>query len=321
MASGRFRRLLAPGALFLGLAFFGGSVLILGALASQPASTELAPSTLTAANGTGVLLYQVHNYVNYWGKLDVSFSFPQAAGNAYYVACDDFDAVLAGQTPTSPLMKFGPVHNGSFVVSSQTVSPYDLYSKVDRHLSGACHVAVAFTWNATGNDPEPNKPTARLVLSETRFTGDAVLTMLALSVGGAMLVLLGGLAWARQRSPPELPELAEGTAEALRRSLDRMGAQLERTRRHLLFAGVLGVFLWYPILVPWTWHLTASATDDPLAPWFIAAATLGFLVVLTILWAREFLRLDREVNAWRARMNELREKEEGLYASLDRPEG
>jgi len=118
-----------------------------------------------------------------------------------------------------------------------------------------------------------------------------------------------------RRDPP--PPAEDSTVEALRASLDRMGEQLERTRKHLLLAGILGVFLWYPFLVPWAWQQAARSSDDPVVPWGVAAMTLAFLVVLTILWAREFLHLDRELNAWRGRIGELRDREEHLMDALE----
>ncbi len=80
---------------------------------------------------------------------------------------------------------------------------------------------------------------------------------------------------------------------------------------------MLGIFLWYPFLVPWTWRQAALASDDPVLPWAVAAATLVFLIALTILWAREFLRVDRELTGWRGRMGELRRREEGLMSALE----
>jgi hypothetical protein len=143
-----------------------------------------------------------------------------------------------------------------------------------------------------------------------------------LMVGGALLALFGGLAWARVLGPRAVSAPAQdSTVEALRGSLDRMGEQLERTRRHLLFAGVLGVFLWYPILVPWAWQQAARASDDPLVPWAVAAMTIAFLLALTLLWAREFLALDRELNAWRGRLRELRSREQAFMDTLEHEGG
>ena len=84
---------------------------------------------------------------------------------------------------------------------------------------------------------------------------------------------------------------------------------------------MLGVFLWYPILVPWAWQQAARASDVPIFPWAIAAMTLVFLLVLTVLWAREFARLDRELHGWRDRLKELRERETHLMDKLGLHEG
>jgi hypothetical protein len=96
-----------------------------------------------------------------------------------------------------------------------------------------------------------------------------------------------------------------------------MGEQLERARRHLLYAGVLGVVLWYPVLVPWAWNQASRTSDSPLFPWGVGVLTLAFLLVLTLLWARELHRLDRELLAWRSRMAELRKRESGLMETFE----
>jgi hypothetical protein len=319
MAVGPIRRFAAPAALFAGLVLFGISLLVLGTAATPRGSDRLDPSALTVENQTAVLSYTVEFYGRV-DRVDADFAFPQAVGDAFFVGCDDLARLESGRDPVAPALVFEQLRDGHIVVSDQTVAnTRGLYTNLDaRGYASYCAPSLAFRWIASDNDTTANRPSVTVTAVSRGLPSEGAVALMVLSTGGALLALVGGLAWARVRAGGEdTPSADDSTVEALRRSLDRMGEQLERTRRHLLFAGVLGVFLWYPILVPWTWRQAAAATPDPLVPWAVAAATLAFLVVLTVLWAREFVRLDREVRAWRARMDELRARETGLMSTLD----
>lgn len=315
--AGLLRRILPPLALFAGLFFFGVSLLLLGTSASVDEPIELEPSLVVPANGSAVLLYHIDHFRGS-DRIDVTYAFPQGPGDAYVVPCDEVSRLRAGSPPTNVLLAFIGLRNGSFAVTYQTVPEIEELQMLDQE-ERTCDPAIAFRWSAPDGDPGKDLPAVRAEYHVARLVGEDFAMLAVLMGGSALSALLGGLAWARARAhPPRGPVAADSTVEALRASLDRMGEQLERTRRHLLLAGVVGVFLWYPFLVPWSWQQAARATDDPTIPWAVAGLTLLFLLVLTLLWAREFVHLDRELSAWRGRMGELRERETGLLETLER---
>ena len=319
--AGRLRRFAPPAALFAGLFLFGISLLVLGTEATEEGTRVLDPSSVTVSNGTALLVYPVEYYWQPTERIDVTYGFPQGPGDAYFVGCEDLRRLMGGGAPAQPALAFVNLPQGSFAVTRQTAPDLDALFTTDENGRRRYCVtsAVAFRWAAPEGDPAANRPTVTAAYHSAQLDGESF-SFLAIMMGGsALLALLGGLAWARARTHDARPPPSDdSTVEALRSSLDRMGEQLERTRKNLLLAGVLGVFLWYPFLVPWAWLQAARSSDDPVIPWAVAALTLAFLVVLTVLWAREFLRLDRELNAWRGRLWELRDREEHLMDTLER---
>ena len=314
----RLRRLAPPAALFVGLFIFGMSLFSLGSEASRDQVQTLEPSKLVVTNGTAVLVYPVEDYAWERATVNVSYSFPQAAGDAYFVGCQDTQRLLAGERPEEAGLVFVGLRENAFKVNRQTVGDHLIAFADERGSRVYCAPSLAFLWAAPGGDPAANHPAVSAVHEFGRLGTDDLDWLFTTMVGGALLSLFGGLAWARVRAArPPAPPSEDSTVEALRSSLDRMAEQLERTRRHLLFAGVLGVFLWYPILVPWAWQQAARASDAPIFPWAVAGMTLVFLLVLTILWAREFVRLDRELDGWRDRLEKLRQRETHLMDTLD----
>lgn len=313
------RRLVPPLALFAGLFFFGLSLLLLGTQATEEASRPLDASSLTVANGTALLVYPVESYFSS-RAINVTYLYPQAPGDAYFVGCEDIGRMREGGAPTQPLLAFQRLKEGTFLISDQTVTSRDPIFTVDEERGTyeyVCDPAVVFQWAAAGDDPGANRPSVSVIYQSARLDGGQFAALSILMGASALAALLGGLAWVRGRTPTVWPSWGDSTVEALRGSLERMGEQLERTRKLLLLAGVLGVFLWYPFLVPWAWLQAARASDDAVVPWVAATMTLLFLVVLTVLWAREFLRLDRELNAWRGRLGELRDREAHLLDTLE----
>src|SRR5688572_21884367 len=92
----RLRRFAPPVALFVGLFIFGMSLFSLGSAASRDSVQTLEPSALVVANGTAALVYPVEYYAYGRATVNVSYSFPQAAGDAYFVGCPDAQRLLAG---------------------------------------------------------------------------------------------------------------------------------------------------------------------------------------------------------------------------------
>lgn len=316
----RLRRFAPPAFLFAGLLLFGVSLLVLGTEATEEGTIELDPSRLTVANGTAVLLYPIEYLGERGASVVTSYAFPQAPGDAYLIRCDDTAQMVQGHAPVQPVLAFSHLRNGTFVASSQTVTVRNLGYTLNETTGywERCDAAIAFQWDVPDGDPAANRPEVTVTYNSERLEGESFGLLAILMGASALSALLGGLAWAREGSRRSAePPSDDSTVEALRDSLDRMGEQLERTRKHLLLGGVLGVFLWYPFLVPWAWIQADRASDDPVIPWAVAALTLAFLLALTVLWAREFLRLDRELNEWRGRMGELRVREEYLMDALE----
>jgi hypothetical protein len=177
---------------------------------------------------------------------------------------------------------------------------------------------VVFRW-AAGDDALANRPDAQVGLVHN--------TMLDSPLGGALgLVAFAGAAamavgtWgivARRRRPEPVPDDDEGMAEALLRLAERSEAWLSRTRRYLLLAGVLGVVLWYPFLVPLVWSAGRDLVPAPWGSWLLAGLAALLLATLTFLWARALHQLDRDLDAWRAKVARLRLRERELLAELE----
>lgn len=317
--AGALRRSLATLALAAGLLLFGVGLLALGIEAAEEDPRPLDPSSLTAANGTAVLAYHTEYLRSSSRRLEVSYAFPGAPGEVYVLACNALDPVRQGDPPTAPWLAFTHVQEGSFVISTQTLPPDARRALVVDPRSGItsyCDPVIAFRWSIAGNDTAANHPEVGVAYYSTSFDAGRHWVLLVLMTAGSTLALLGGLARARHRAPDLIASGEESPLEVLRALLERMGEQLEATRRHLLFAGVLGVFLWYPVLVPWAWKRAAHTGVSPLFPWAVAGLTLAFLGVLTLLWAHALYRLDRELVAWRERMAALRARENSLMETL-----
>lgn len=316
--AGRARRWLPLLALGAGIFLFGLSLVVIGIEAAGVDPRPLEPSAFTSANGTALLAYPTKYFGAGTEHIEVAYTFPQAPGDALVVDCEGYGALLRGERVT-PLIAFTGLREGAFVVSHQTLPTGAHYDIVVDPQTGArtfCEPVVVFAWPIAG-DASANRPDASVAAHRVAFDMGRQGILLVLLTASSLLALLGGLAWARRRSPAATPASDATTLEVLRASLDGMGEQLQRTRHHLQLAGVLGIFLWYPVLVPWAWREAAQTDVSAAFPWAIAGLTLAFLVVLTALWVRELHRLDREILAWRGRMGQLREREAGLLQTLE----
>lgn len=315
--AGRLRRVVPPFALFAGLLFFGLGLLYLAAESHEEGELALAPSVLAVTGGSGLVVYPVEYHNEDTERIDVAYTFPGGSGEAYFVGCADVARLREGAPPQAPFLAFTGLADATFHVDHQVVADWRPFYVEDGGFRHYCAPALAFRWPAQGDDPSVGRPEVRAVHRSADLDGESFVALAILMGGGALAALLGGLAWARGRDHATPAGEGGSTVEMLRAGLDQMGAQLERTRRHLLLGGVLGVFLWYPALVPWVWQTAERASESAFVPWAVAGLTILFLGVLTLLWAREFHRLDRELQAWRERMRALREREEGLLATLE----
>jgi hypothetical protein len=317
--AGRLRRLLPPLALFAGLLLFGISLLVIGIEASGTDPQPLQPSAFISENGTAALAYPTKYFGLRGDHVEVSYAFPSAPGDALVVDCEGYRAVLTGE-PVTPLLAFTGLQEGRFDVTHQTLPSGAHYAIVVDPQTGArtfCEPVVVFRWDVAGGDATANRPTVDVTFHQGAFDMERSSVLLVILTASSLLALLGGIAWARQRAKEPAPPGASSALEVLRASLDRLGEQLQRTRQHLLLAGVFGVFLWYPVLVPWAWRQASRTEVSGVFPWAVAGLTFAFLAVVTWLWARELHRLDREILAWRSRLGQLREREDSLLDTFE----
>lgn len=313
------RRLLPPLTLLAGLFLFGVGLFVIGIEASGTDPEALEPSAFVSENGTAALAYPTKYFGMRGDQVKVSYAFPTAPGDALVVDCAGYQALLAGR-PMTPLLAFTGLQDGAFAVTYQTLPSGAHYAIAVDPQTGArtfCEPVVVFRWDVAQGDAAANRPVAHVTYHRGAFDMERSSLVLVVMTASSLLALLGGLSWARQRAKAPVPPAATSALEVLRASLDRMGGQLQRTRHHLLLAGVFGVFLWYPVLVPWAWRQAARTEVSAAFPWAVAGLTFAFLAVVTWLWTRELHRLDREILAWRSRLGQLREREDGLLDILE----
>ena len=309
----------APAVVVAGLVLFGVSFLFLGLVAGESQEVPVDPSAVVVrADGLAVQSHALPalrpNEV-----VEATFAFPRGTGDAYLLTCTDLERYVAGGAPLGPLETRRDVASGRIVHESGHAKFRAETGKTPGLCTG---LHVAFGWPTDGAAWQAGAPLAKVVVRDRPLDSAAGRALYALSVAGAALALVGGLSlgsarWLRAYDPlPAAADEDEGTAETLMRLANRAVEWLERTRRYLLVSGLLGVFLWYPILIPYAFRAGRSASLQPWAPWALAGGALLFLVALTVLWARQFLALDAELAGWRERMGRLREREARFLEEL-----
>lgn len=324
----------APVLFLVGIALVGVSLLLLGVLAAEANSTPVAASTGSVRDGVIVKGKLVPPYGPFHAVLEVEYEFPEAPGDAFLVHCADLERLLQGREPLAPLVRHDDRTSGSFSRSMTDYlglrttyfrvadgSPVTTWGGAALRADEVCFGAwVAFRYS--GTDSRVNEPDARVHVREVPLDSVPGAILIALAATGAVLGLAGALLWPRARRAAAAEAAAaaggEGTAETLYRLAERSEAWLARTRRYVLVSGPLGVFLWYPVLVPWAWRAGREASATGWMPWALAAGAIALLAGLTVAWAREFVRLDRELRAWREQLAELRRREAELWAELSR---
>lgn len=332
----------APTVFLIGLVLFGVSVLLLALLAQDVRSDPVTDPIVRVENGTATQTYFA--VLGETGVVRGTYSFPKDPGTVYTLDCLDYGRYVAGQPLQHSPLVMRNVMNGSIQLDSHeifsrfynasqappvtggpngTAPPMDLRDL--RRASPYCPAAyVVFEWSTGNASWQDNAPAVSLVMRTYPLDTDAGGFLMALSVVSAILALTGGLSWGSQRGLDGYAPLTlsaaddESTAETLHRLAENTGHWLERTRRYLLLSGVLGIFLWYPILVPWAYKAGRDASLDESSGLVLAAAVLVFLLVVTFIWGRTFLQLDRELAQWRDRMARLQKREQELLDSLER---
>lgn len=315
----------APGLLLAGLLLFGVGVLVLTVLVNGAAITPVEPSDLYVQNGTATLSHRVSPGLSGEFRLEGEYAFPSAPGTVLVLTCDDYERLREGSSPLNPIVQRRDSVEGKFSVSSFDLGWYFGSSMHPPPFRSICaDAAIVFRWAATdAANAAANRPTVDLAMRELPLEMPVANVMIVLCVVGALLVAVGGFLWSRRPAPAHAWGAAgdedEGTAETLLRLTAETGRWLERTRRYLVLSGALGIFLWYPVLLPLAWQAGAKASGDALLPLLLCLGVLAFLGSLTILWLREFLRLDRELRRWRERLARLQERERRLLDELSQP--
>ena len=326
----------------------GVSLLLLGVLAGEGATVPLQEASVSNNNGTITVAYPIPAYPYEEAVLEVEYAFPVAPGDAYLVNCIDHTRLVEGRPIEGPAVRREDMREGSFtsLLGREQGWPstryYRLTDATEPAMAGSgssasggggtsigsfprgteycTGVLVAFQWEASSPEAwQENRPDASVVVREMPLEGEMAGALFALAILGGASALAGGLAWGRQRDGPRAPsdlDEAAGAAETLRVMAERAEAWLARTRRYVLISGPLGIFLWYPVLIPWAWRAGREGSTSAWMPWALATGALLFLAGLTLLWAREFLRLDRELAAWREQLAELKRREDALMAEL-----
>lgn len=292
---------LAPIAFVAGIVLLGLTLLVFSLAASGAEPQRIEYHEEGVANGTAYLAYPVPLQGRADLRLDVSFRFP-GTGAAYTTGCRDLERFKAGGAPLLQDMRTEGAR-GRFSTNVPALAP-------------DCPVLyVVLAWDASTGDPAANRPEVEVVVSSILVDGPVGSLAVGAGILGSLLAAVGGIGWGRRLRRPGAVEPApddESTAEALLRAAQRGGDWLERTRRYLVAAGVLGVFMWYPVLLPWAWRTALQGTRERWLPWAMAASAGALLLVLTAVWVVEYLRIDRELAAWRERVARLREREAAL---------
>lgn len=304
-------RPLAGVALFGGLALFAFSMLVLAALSADAGPTDIPAlgPYVDSANATYLMPLPIGAY---GGESLVSgtWSFPHDPGRLMVLSCADAANLTSGRAIASPVRVEAPARSGSVTLSTR-----DLFFHLHRQeFCGADTLALQWT---AGSDPTANAPTVKFSVQRSPLNNGGTVILLAAASAGVVLTAVGGTLWTRlgrhaAAGARESAADGESTVETLRGLADHSVAWLERTRRYLLLGGVLGIFLWYPVLIAWAWTSGRAASGGIGFSVILVVVVLALLGVLTALWAREFVGLDRELRRWRERVERLRAREEEM---------
>jgi len=306
----------------------GTSLFLLGLLASS--AREMPFESIgneTVVNETArVTLGLVGHYsIPHDSYVEATYRFPVSPGDAYFLDCWAYLDLVQGRpvSPEAPVIRGMREHEFRAPVEDIINPPARLLAgeAVDSfYADPRCPGLYAvFEWPASG-DWRANRPEARAqFVSSALFDSPFSAVLPALAALGAIVAFIGFTLWTKERRArePSVVTPEETTAEALYHFAIRTEAWLVRTRRYLLMAGFLGIFLWYPLLLPWAWQVGDTVGGAPWARWAFVAGAAVLLLGLTGIWLREFRALDRELSDWRKRVARLRRREEELMAQIE----
>jgi hypothetical protein len=304
-----------------GLLLFASAIGVLAYLASGASQTEVTEHATVSINGTLRRAYPIPTGEDL--RSEAAYSFAKGEGFALVVPCHDQGWATPDWTPTFLIERQGPSSSGLVVIDgsgshdltlSQPIAPIP-----PSHPSAGFHAmffcsgrTLVFEWdNATTADP-----TVEVIVHETPLDGASASFAIGISVLGLLLAAVSGARAMRQPARP-LPAETETTLESLVEALRLSTAWLERSRTHLLAAGILGIVVWYPVLLPWAWKTGASASSEPWGPWLMAGFFLLALLGATLFWGWRLVTLDRDLRNWRNRLEALRRREQELLADIE----
>ena len=110
-----------------------------------------------------------------------------------------------------------------------------------------------------------------------------------------------------------MPAAEAGTTEVLLGVLHEAGAWLERTRRHLLVTGIVGIAVWYPALPLLAYLIGREGSELALTRWLLLGLVVLLLAALTLAWLRFYRRLSDEWKRWRAWIDRLEQREREIF--------
>lgn len=265
---------------------------------------ELEETVFTTRNGNATSAYALPQARWDVASVRVEYSFPRGSGSVGIVQCAEYPAVIEGAGPTTRGLSSG---QRGFVGKTG----FDKSSGPAPDAPGCTSYYVVAVWSFGAEGPEANRPSMRVRLYSAFLAPDFGLPLAALGVAGAGLAIAGSVAWGRRASREALVDAGEGTAETLLVAIDLAGAWLERTRRYLVIGGVLGVLLWYPIVLTWGWNFVLRSGGSGIGG-LVPFLALLLVIALTFVWLRELLRIDRDLAFWRSKLARLREREKSL---------
>lgn len=305
----------------LGLALFAAGLILLATVGRAEREAPATEGETLFQNGTARQAFALPG-VNF-GEIETTYNFPVHPGNVELLSCNDWERVARGEPARDSLLRRDNVTQGSFRFQLDTVFFPMFYHAEPRihHTPGTptpplaplftpcSQLLVVFGWTYSGNEtPTANQPAAQVTLHINAADPTASYFFVILSVAGAVAVLIGILLPARS-GPTIPPRPDQGTAEALLEAAEHTMGWMRRTQRYLRLAGFLGVFLWYPILIPLSYSWADKLPPGSVPPGFVAFVTFLFLLALSAFWLTEHRRLSRDIRDWEARIAALRARD------------
>lgn len=316
-------RSLPVAGLAAGLMLFVLAVVVLAYLAGEASHTEVTEHATVEANGTMRRIYPIPTGDNL--RTEVAYSFASGEGSVAVVPCSDRGWSSEAWEPAFVVERQGPASSGFLVVDGSASGDLILRAPVppiapsqpsdgDPAFLFCSGRSLVFEWGAA----MASEPTVQAIVHDTPLDGGPAQVAVLASVVGLLAVAVSSV-WLLRRRPTPRPADSESTVETLVEALRLSTGWLERSRTHLLVAGLLGIVVWYPVLLPWAWNAGSGASSSPWGAWLMAGLVVVGLLGATLLWGWRLLALDRDLRQWRDRLESLRRREQDLLAGIETP--